>query len=129
MAVVVRTIVGIVVALVLACGRTNGDAPDLRGTVTRVQRPDASFQALATLYVQPGAGVDADETAAGDTAVRSITLTGASEVYLVDDGKQTRTDVRALESGQRVDVWFVEATAETNPARGQARKIVIYSRA
>jgi len=124
MAVVIRTVVGIVAALTLACGRANnGGAPDLRGTFTRVQRPDASFQALATVYVQPAAGAEVR-----DTAVRSVTLTGASEVYLVEDSEQARTDARALESGQRVDVWFVEATAETNPARGQARKIVIYSR-
>lgn len=122
MNVAARIAAGLTLAWAVACSRTLGDAPDLSGNVTRVAHPAASFQPTARFYVAP-----APSTAPAGAAGMPVTVTGTSEIFLVERGKQRRVDHRALQAGQRVDVWFTQTTPETRPALGQAAKVVIYS--
>lgn len=121
-----RLLVTLTAALVglapTACTRADAAAePDVLGVVKHVELLDPSFQTLAVVRLDAARG-----NGAANNADASISLTGASEVYLASPKGEQRTDFRALSPGQMVEVWYTGPTGETNPTQGQARKITIH---
>lgn len=114
-------------AAMAGCAGSPAETPDLRGAVTRLERPDAAFEAVAVLHVAPAAD------AAASAAV--VALTGGTEVWDATppggtvDGERRRVDARALAVGQGVEVWYDDPDAGPAPAgataRREARMVVI----
>lgn len=112
-------------AAMAGCAGSPADVPDLRGAVTRLERPDAAFESVAVLHVAPAADP------AAPAAV--VALAGGAEVWdatpLGGSGERRRVDARALAVGQRVEVWYDDPDAGPAPAgataRREARMVVI----
>lgn len=115
--------VWLLVATSVGCARSSGGAADLSGVIADVRLPDPAMQALAVLHVRP-----AGEAASSTASETIVTLTGNSEVYVMENGEERRTDFRVLEAGQSIDAWFAEHTGETNPKEHQARRVVVTAR-
>lgn len=120
---VAKTLVGLVMAAGVACTGPSASPPDLSGSITDVRLPDPSVQALAVVHVSRSGG-----TAPAAPSESIVTLTGDTEIIVSNDSARRRTDYRALQVGQTVDIWFTEQVGETNPSEHQARTIVITGR-